>query len=74
MENLLLLYPPGIPCLVVLGPDLEVVNPNARNRVSNDMEALEYPWGAKVRISPKFSSIFFLLLVLMHVECRSDVI
>lgn len=37
----------GIPCLVVLGPDLEVVNPNARNRVSNDMEALEYPWGAK---------------------------
>ena len=38
----------GIPCLVVLGPDLDIVNPNARNRVSNDLEAAEFPWGAKV--------------------------
>jgi len=41
----------GIPCLVVLGPDLEIVNPNARNRVSNDLEAAEFPWGAKPLIN-----------------------
>lgn len=41
----------GIPCLVVLGTDLDVVNPNARNRVSNDLDAVEYPWGAKPLIN-----------------------
>jgi len=37
----------GIPCLVMLSPDLTIINSNARLRVPGDIEGEEFPWGPK---------------------------
>lgn len=34
----------GIPSFVMVGPDLKVINPNARGGVSSDPEGAKFPW------------------------------
>lgn len=58
----------GIPCLVILDKDLNVVNTNARLRASNDPEGVDFPWGVKPLINldedptniNDYPSIFFV--------------
>lgn len=37
----------GIPCLVMLSPDLTLINSNARLRIPGDTEGADFPWGPK---------------------------
>jgi len=58
----------GIPCLVILDPDLNVINSNARLRAQHDTEGADFPWGPKPLINldddptniNDYPSIFFV--------------